>query len=364
MRIKSLSVKCISMIILVTILMTSCASNQTGDPRQLRVGGASDVLYLATNVKEAFNHSSGLLMDVISSENAIRDLKENKIDVALVGKELEKSELESLEISPVAYDAVCILIATHTYVGGNRQTIVGKNTIRPMNKFVGLKNLTLDDLRQHYRNILNLNPKDNPWRLKGIAYFSFDPIVVDRTVMEQIDPLTNTVDGLWTILLLNLGGEMTPPGLFDTQSVLLKKLDLSDVVFDKFIPVTGMNIESEELWISSRYVLGKNQDAPDSSWEFNLYLMPASRNVTIRAIEHGFGVKPLSIDDVDPLSSPDVIYNGTYPLSRKIYLVVKKPAAKDPEELVKFLLSAEGQKLVEKARFLPLPSGEVVGNQN
>lgn len=56
--------------------------------------------------------------------------------------------------------------------------------------------------------------------------------------------------------------------------------------------------------------------------------------------------------------------NGTYPLRRHLYLYVNKPPAKGElpplvSEFVKFAMSHEGQKLVVKQGFFPLPTEEL-----
>ena len=59
-------------------------------------------------------------------------------------------------------------------------------------------------------------------------------------------------------------------------------------------------------------------------------------------------------------TSPDLVLSGQYPLSRFLYLYINDPPDKplDPlvRELVRFVLSREGQQVVVKDGYLPIPS--------
>ncbi len=59
-------------------------------------------------------------------------------------------------------------------------------------------------------------------------------------------------------------------------------------------------------------------------------------------------------------TAPDLVLSGQYPLSRYLYLYINNPPDKplDPlvRELVRFVLSREGQQVVVKDGYLPIPS--------
>jgi hypothetical protein len=322
------------------------------------VGGASDVLYLATSVKDGFNASSKYSMNASVTKDAISDLKAGKIDAAIIGRELTVSESESLEMTPIAFDAICILISRDTYEGGIMTITIADNVVKPIAKFSGLENLTIDQLRQHYKNLLYINPKDKPWINYDMGVYDFVPIIEGTDYSAKVNPKTNTINGKWVFKNVRIQGSLSPDGLFDTQYVILQQLGLEDTKLDvKTMDFLENQIDSEELWISSRFLL-KTTDGPFSSLAgFSFFLIPASREVTLRAIQHGFNISALKIDGIDPLSSPQVIYDGTYPLSRKIYMVTPKSSSTvAAQEFRKFLLSTTGQKLIENASFLPLSS--------
>jgi phosphate transport system substrate-binding protein len=78
----------------------------------------------------------------------------------------------------------------------------------------------------------------------------------------------------------------------------------------------------------------------------------------------GVRVVPLSTKDGSPFvpAEPKFAYDETYPLARYLYVSFKrKPGeAVDPlrREFLKFVLSKEGQALVVKDSYLPLPAAE------
>ena len=75
------------------------------------------------------------------------------------------------------------------------------------------------------------------------------------------------------------------------------------------------------------------------------------------------GVKMLSIApgngaSAKPATSQNVL-NGAYPLGRLLYIYVAKPPSQSlpvpVEEFLKFVLSREGQRIVRKSGYIPLP---------
>jgi hypothetical protein len=88
---------------------------------------------------------------------------------------------------------------------------------------------------------------------------------------------------------------------------------------------------------------------------FDLNLIPFSRNVIVRALEHGFSIMALSINGTEPLSDPQVIYDGTYQLGKRIHILTVDPPPAPAEALVQYLLSTAGQAKIAEIKLLPLP---------
>ena len=67
-------------------------------------------------------------------------------------------------------------------------------------------------------------------------------------------------------------------------------------------------------------------------------------------------IKLLSVDGVAPTVGN--IRNGTYPLVATVYMVSARPRSKNTRKIVDFMLSPEGQKLVEDTGYVPLEKTE------
>jgi len=79
----------------------------------------------------------------------------------------------------------------------------------------------------------------------------------------------------------------------------------------------------------------------------------------------GVHALPLSFKEGEPYKEAEMenVLNGSYPLARFLYIYInKKPGQPlDPlvREFVKFILSKEGQAVVVKDGFMPLPASVV-----
>ena len=63
-------------------------------------------------------------------------------------------------------------------------------------------------------------------------------------------------------------------------------------------------------------------------------------------------IKLLSVDGVAP--TVENIRNGAYPLVATVYMVSARPRSKNTRTIVDFMLSPEGQKLVEVTGYIPI----------
>lgn len=68
------------------------------------------------------------------------------------------------------------------------------------------------------------------------------------------------------------------------------------------------------------------------------------------------GVKVIKIENITP--TKDNVLSGTYPLSRDLYLFTKGEENELVKEFIEFVLSYEGQKIVEEEGFVPIPNVE------
>ena len=70
------------------------------------------------------------------------------------------------------------------------------------------------------------------------------------------------------------------------------------------------------------------------------------------ALMRGFDVKLLEIEGVAP--TVENIENGTYPLASYFYAVTRSDADENTLRLLDWILSPQGQELVEKSGYTPL----------
>lgn len=347
------------------LFLAGCSSRPATIP-SVRVAGACDVLTLTGGACDALpmlgwvgkgiQQGSGLTPIQVPSTDSLGDLKAGRADVALLGREPAPGELKGLQDQVIAYDAVCILISSRTYTGGLQQGFYNGSVIQPTSKYDGLQQLKLDDLRGFYANLLQ---KSNPsWQLQGLTagYYTFQDYTDDFGV-PIVDPdQPDHMLGMWVWNAIPLQGEMLPPGKFDTQAALLQKLGFQESDLTKQgISFAPKYFQSEEELISWRYSLDPLEGQAISSLGFDFYLLMASRQVTMLAIQHGFQLRVLSIDGIDPTGDPQAIYQNAYPLSRKIHLVTPASASPAAQTLARYLLSPAGQQLVARAGYLPLP---------
>jgi hypothetical protein len=352
-----LAVLCIILFLIAMSAAAGCISLPEQEPA-LTVIGATDVVRIAEAVKDGFQQASGIDIQALPSKDALKDMKSGKADLILIGRELSAAELEGLQDETVAYDAVCLLVSLRTFEGGTESGF-NDRLYYTKSKFDGIKNLQLSDLKGHYGNLLKILSGENYWHL-SLGFYTFKPYYPDSTFYSMLeDPKRpGYALGMMSWVYAPLGGELTPPGLTDSQFSLLQKLGYDKEVLNT--PDLGFissgNVGSEEEWISARYKLMPEDPNQIASQPFdNFYLMPVSRQVAVRALQHEFAIRVLSVDGVDPLSDPQVIYDGTYPLSRKIHVLAKRPYSADVEKMIQYLLSAQGQMQIEQASFLPLP---------
>ncbi len=151
----------------------------------------------------------------------------------------------------------------------------------------------------------------------------------------------------------------TPPGKFDTQGFLFAKFGLSEDEVNQGSLLLPEFLDTEEELVQGVFPRLYDEPIPQvSNMPFPIDLLAVSRRVTVRAIAHGFTVKALAIDGIDPLADPGAIYQGRYPFSKKIHVLTRTQAPPGAAALVQLMQSAAGQRLLEQAAFLPLPAGK------
>jgi len=105
-------------LLLVVQTMSGCIPRVQAD-QPVPMSGAGDLYYLSVAINDQSDQGTGVQpVKMTVSDNSISDLKQGKTDIALLGREPTAAELNGLTDYVIAYDAICIIIDEHTYVGG------------------------------------------------------------------------------------------------------------------------------------------------------------------------------------------------------------------------------------------------------
>lgn len=333
----------------------ACAGPADSRPA-LRVVGASDVRPLAEAFQRELSVTTGISITVLSSVTSVADLKAGRADVAFLGREPTREELEGLRDIVVAYDAIFIVVDTRSYVGGINMDST-RNPVEFKTRTSGLKSLRLDELRALYGN--PLRGLDDQWRWRG-GYWEFQAETSSATGAVIENPnLPGYPLGTWVDKPVALRYELTQPGKFDTQRALYDSLGLDERKLSRervaFLPPY---YDSEEELVSRSYQLDEEQQREGvANRPFPFSVSALSRRVVLKAIAHGFALRVVAVDGIDPSQDTSSIYSGTYPLSRRIHVLTREPPSPDATAFVWALLSDAGQNLIEKYGLLPLPGG-------
>lgn len=280
------------------------------------------------------------------SSDPIQSLKDGACDMVLLGSDPQPGELDGLDYTVIAYDAVCILVDYNSWLGGEYWTHTAYiDTVLPPSasaipawgwnpecKMAGLSNLTMDDLK----GIFNNNSKGNTekWTYPFYTWGS----------LTDLDTGEQSIFDQWLLKPMQIAPALQlKPGIFDTQTVLYDALGLPQ-------PQATTLFKSEESALETLY---GNAATSIGKEPFDPIISFASRMATQTALQH-IGVAVVSINGINPVTDTEAVYNGTYPLSRKIYLVTRKDVSPATQAFENYLLSADGQNALASAGLLPL----------
>ena len=127
---------------------------------------------------------------------------------------------------------------------------------------------------------------------------------------------------------------------------------------DRKIAVVSRDTSSGTYAVWQRKVMGDERVFPGALLQASngAVVQAVSRNpAAIGYIGHGYlndSVKPLEVDNVP--GTPRTALDGTYPISRPLYLYTPGEPREDAKAFIRFTLSGQGQELVRDAGFAPL----------
>lgn len=342
--------------VVLGVASPGCRSATATAPIEIR--GALDMVRLAEIVVDDQAERGLPRAHFQHSTTSIEDLKQGRCNVVFLGRDALPEEMRGLREHVVAYDAACLLIDENSFEGGIRPT-----EGRPSQKAGGLKELSLEELRNILRD--SVTGTTQRWLWVGPIY-RWDPVAEltgepSLTPMPQPTARTYTAEEIaasenWALTPRVLNIPVYPPGMYDTQSVVFKALGLDEGALPSSRAGSDESKQAsyekgeEEVVLSVRYRPGPPNSIGGSSFEFRISI--CSFRVAKIAPKH-IPVRVLAVEGVDPVVHPATLYSGSYPLTRKIYVLTREGAPPEVEALAHHLTSAEGQRLVEKAGHLP-----------
>ncbi len=339
-------IKIVTILVLALLLPLFGCTVQGQNAEGIRIGGAGDMAYLTLLLDEwAAKDPNVPLVSMSVLTDGITELKQGKYDAVLVGRELTSAELEGITDYIIAYDAVCIVVDENTYLGGSKDNIflspTGEQYIYPSVKFTGLKGLSTDDVKNMFTGGLQWTGE----------YYESKPGIDPGSVLWQIEGGKYA----WVQTLRQLSSAFSfQVGKFDTQTVLFQTLGLDENQFiSKLNALSSTRYKLEEEVISYEYS-NSTYSQEYGIQDFLFHVAFASRRAMTMAPQHS-PVRVLSIDGIDPLTNPASVYDGSYPFSRQIHLLVKNDAPANVKALGELLTSLAGQQFMADSGYLPLP---------
>jgi len=320
--------------------MTGCGSPVSAGKTVL-IAGAWDIISpFQRQIITGYQSQSKVELQTKFSSSPIEDVRQGKSDIAILGREPPASELSGLKDITVAYDAVCMIIDTNSYNGGQYSA---RGT--PVRKANGFQNVTTEELKAIMNNFIA------PFGLRwfwGDGYYTWKPAF-------------NPATGSYTDNSVWVPGEIAPypslnmiPGKYDTQTWLYQVLgsDEKAVAKARNYKYSSENLNAEEEVLSGEYL-----NLPPfiaGSGDFNWKIGFVSRRVIPIAIQH-VPVSVVSINGINPMLDTKAVYDGSYLLSRKIHVITRQNDSPAVSDFTIYLLSQNGQQALAEAGYLPLP---------
>jgi hypothetical protein len=336
----------------MAVLILAGCERARASAEEMRIGARLDMTPLVQAAQPVFE-AKGVPFTLAASESLIEDLKAGKLDVVVLGREPTPEEKAGLVDRVIALDAVCLVVDTRSYLGGMQVDLAFHPKLRKV-KTYGLQGLTLEEVRKLYGNRVRA---DGPvWQWEG-SYYVFENTGKGVDKISEDPKKPGYAVGEWVQKPVYLIPDVWRPSKVDTQSALFSALGLPEGAIvsaghNLFLPKF---LESEEELVSFRYSRGA-PPAWSSNEQIPFQMAVLSRRVTRKAIDHGFRLRVVAIGGLDPVQDPATVYDGTYPLSRKIHVLLRSDAPPAAVTFADFFSSAEGQQAVADSGFLPLPT--------
>jgi len=332
-----------SLILVAIVSITGC---KVPGPvaNAITVAGAWDLISpLQRQIIPSYNQRTQTPFQVEFSSSAVEKVRQGKADIAIVGKELAPQELTGLTSNVIAYDAVCMVIDANSFAGG--QYI--RNGV-PVSKTAGFQDVSSSELKSILKNYMT--PYGQRWFWEN-GYYVWKQVFDTSTGLYS-----SQSEWIPSEIAIYPSLNMTP-GKYDTQTVVYQALGISEASMAKARnnQFTDSKLDAEEEVLSVEYYNGVPYSVGSGDFAFKIGFM--SRRVIPIALQH-VPIKVVSINGFDPMNDKGAIYDGRYPLGRKIYVITRQDCSSAVFDFVHFLLSEEGQTTIKDAGYLAVPGLE------
>ncbi len=323
-------------VLMLSAPLAGCSSSTA--TKGASILAAWDMMPLAQSAQSGFSGASGMAVAMGSPSESIAGLQSGRCDAVILGRDPTPQEMQGLKDEVIGYDAVAILIDQNSWKGG--EWWVG-NT--PAHRTSGLRALTTADLKALFSFPILQPGQRWKWTPTPPAFY--------EAWVAHYDETGAMVGQGWVAQ-----DESVPPpfvfpqGKYDTQSALYQALGLDEATISAAAETKGFTAvgsDTEEQVLGSQYQIAATGDF--------VFKIGFSSLRTAKLAVKNLSVNVVSIDGVDPVAAPQSVYDGTYPLSRKIHLLTGQNCS-ETDGLAQFLLSPDGQKVVQDAGYLPLPA--------
>jgi len=178
--------------------------------------------------------------------------------------------------------------------------------------------------------------------LDGIAVIANQNVPADNLSLEQVAKIFSGEINNWK----QVGGKDTPIVVVNRDEASGTRAAFTELVLQPVIGKEGKFIADAITVESNGDMVTKVGQTPDTIGYCGFGYVDRAKNM---------GGKVVSVNGKDPEISN--VLSGSYPISRKLYMVSKGQLKDESLEktFVDFILSKEGQQIVEDAGFIALP---------
>jgi phosphate transport system substrate-binding protein len=181
-----------------------------------------------------------------------------------------------------------------------------------------------------------------PIALDGIAVIVNNEVTIESLTLEQVAKIFTGAIKNWR----DVGGPNKPIVVVNRDEASGTRVAFLELVLQKAIGKDAKFVADAITVTSNGDQVTKVGQTPDAVGYCGIGFLPEAKNM---------GGKPISVNGVD--ATIDNVLSGKYPISRKLFALTKGKVKEGTLEkaFIDFILSKDGQKIVEEAGFIAIP---------